>query len=153
MSEHLGVYRSLMGKLVVQVGAHARKGICLYYTSKYRCKWVQRIPLEFTLMALNGAEILQRALSNEYKSLGDADIAYLKAALTPATEAATPVARLRFDATKLITRISKDVKKRGSAAERFLMYREGMTAGEYIDLGGRRADLVYDAAHGFITLV
>lgn len=39
------------------------------------------------------------------------------------------------------------------AAERFDLYRTGMTVGEYIAAGGRQRDITWDAKQGYIRLV
>lgn len=41
--------------------------------------------------------------------------------------------------------------KRGTAAERFALYKNGMTVDEYIAAGGKRADVNWDVAQGFIS--
>lgn len=41
--------------------------------------------------------------------------------------------------------------KRGTAAERYELYKNGMTVGKYIDLGGQLRDVTWDAKMGFIA--
>jgi len=38
------------------------------------------------------------------------------------------------------------------AADRFALYENGMTVGEYIDAGGRAGDIAHDVAAGYIEL-
>lgn len=42
--------------------------------------------------------------------------------------------------------------KRGTAAERFALYKNGMTVDEYIAAGGKRADVNWDVGQGFIEV-
>ncbi len=41
----------------------------------------------------------------------------------------------------------------GAAYKRFNLYREGMTVGEFLALGGTRSDLWYDQDHDFIRVI
>lgn len=42
--------------------------------------------------------------------------------------------------------------KRGASAKRFELYRNGMTVGQYVAAGGKRADIMWDMWRQFITL-
>lgn len=48
--------------------------------------------------------------------------------------------------------LAKENPKRGSAAERFALYKNGMTVDEYIAAGGTRADVNWDTKQGFIEV-
>ena len=48
--------------------------------------------------------------------------------------------------------LAKDNPKRAAAAERFALYKNGMTVDEYIAAGGKRADVNWDVAQGFIEV-
>lgn len=50
--------------------------------------------------------------------------------------------------------IDKNPKREGSDAQyRFGLYRNGMTVRDYLNAGGTRDDLRWDAAHGFIQIL
>ena len=53
---------------------------------------------------------------------------------------------------RIISIVSANNPKRGSAAKRFALYRTGMTITEYLAVGGRRQDIVWDAKKGFISV-
>lgn len=57
-----------------------------------------------------------------------------------------------FGGDAVITVLAKDNPKRGGAAERFALYKNGMTVDKYIAAGGKRADVNWDAAQGFIKV-
>ena len=42
--------------------------------------------------------------------------------------------------------------KRGSAAERFALYKNGMTVAAYLDAGGKRPDISWDSKQGWIQV-
>lgn len=46
----------------------------------------------------------------------------------------------------------KENPKRAAAAERFNLYKNGMTVGEYVAAGGKRADVNWDVKQGFIEV-
>lgn len=48
--------------------------------------------------------------------------------------------------------LSAENPKRGTAAERFALYKNGMTVDEYIAAGGKRADVNWDVSKGFIEV-
>ena len=54
----------------------------------------------------------------------------------------------------VITMLVESNPKRpwGAAYKRFDLYREGMTVGEFLSLGGTRGDLWYDQDHDFIRV-
>lgn len=90
------------------------------------------------------------------------------AAKKAAKKAAAKKAAKKAEATEPGTRgrapnISGDAKikllvekganpKRGTAAERFALYKNGMTVDEYIAAGGKRADVNWDVGCGFIEV-
>ncbi len=50
--------------------------------------------------------------------------------------------------------VESNPKRRwGTAYNRFDLYREGMTVGEFLALGGTRGDLWYDQDHDFIRVI
>lgn len=70
----------------------------------------------------------------------------------PAPVAKKPVAktgaRAMFAETDIIRVVHKGANpKRGTAAERYELYRDGMTVAAYIAAGGQRRDVVWDSAH------
>ena len=50
-----------------------------------------------------------------------------------------------------ITILVEGNPKRGTAAERYNLYKNGMTVGKYIELGGQLRDVTWDAKHGWIS--
>ena len=46
----------------------------------------------------------------------------------------------------------KENPKRAAAAERFDLYKNGMTVAEYLKAGGKRADVNWDVKQGFIEV-
>lgn len=44
-----------------------------------------------------------------------------------------------------------ETNKRGTAAERYALYKNGMTVGKYLELGGQLRDVAYDLRVGFIS--
>ncbi len=48
--------------------------------------------------------------------------------------------------------VQKENPKRGTAAERFALYAKGMTVGEYVKKGGKKADVSWDEKQGFIKV-
>ncbi len=87
-----------------------------------------------------------------------------KKAAPPAAKKAAPAAKKSADAESTRGRqpnISGDAKikvlaaenpKRGGAAERFALYKNGMTVDEYLTAGGKRADVNWDVKMGFIEV-
>jgi len=73
----------------------------------------------------------------------------------PAKKAA-PVAgsgRASFGVDDVITVVHKgENPKRGTAAERYDLYKSGMTVAAYIAAGGQRRDVVWDQKMGWITV-
>jgi hypothetical protein len=61
--------------------------------------------------------------------------------------------RAHFSESGVITIVHKgDNPKRGTAAERYDLYRSGMTVAAYIAAGGQRRDVVWDQKMGWITV-
>lgn len=52
-----------------------------------------------------------------------------------------------------ITILAEGNPKKGSAAVRYALYKNGMTVGKYIELGGQLRDVTWDAKMGFIQVV
>ena len=52
----------------------------------------------------------------------------------------------------VITLVAKENPKRGGAAERFALYKNGMTVDQYIAAGGKRADVNWDMSMDFIKV-
>jgi len=50
-----------------------------------------------------------------------------------------------------ITILVEGNPKRGTAAERYNLYKNGMTVGKYIELGGQLRDVTWDAKKGWIS--
>ena len=80
------------------------------------------------------------------------------------TKAAKPVAkptpsagakgRAHFSESGIITIVHKgENPKRGTAAERYELYRNGMTVAAYIAAGGQRRDVVWDQHQNWIKVV
>jgi len=63
-------------------------------------------------------------------------------------------ARKRFKKTAVITLLCDgNPKRKGSLAyQRFELYKDGMTVGEYVDAGGRTGDIHYDIAANLIEV-
>lgn len=51
-----------------------------------------------------------------------------------------------------ITILVEGNPKRGSAAVRYALYKNGMTVGKYIELGGQLRDVTWDAKQGWISV-
>ena len=62
--------------------------------------------------------------------------------------------RTRIKKTAIITVLATENPKRPNsmAAERFALYKTGMTVAEYVEAGGRSGDLHYDIANGHIEV-
>jgi hypothetical protein len=148
----LDVYRTGMGKLAVVVAIHHRRGICIFNTSKYMCKWVDSLPVDFVKHDIDAMKILSLALNSKYHYLADKDRAILETVLNPTAPSEKTMEKVRISKEAIIDTISTDVKKRGKAAERFALYKVGMTVEDYVAAGGSRADVAYDVKHNFITL-
>lgn len=54
--------------------------------------------------------------------------------------------KTRFSADGIITIVAKGNPKKGTAADRYELYRTGMTVAAYIAAGGQRRDVVWDSA-------
>lgn len=50
-----------------------------------------------------------------------------------------------------ITILVEGNPKRGTAAERYNLYKNGMTVGKYIELGGQLRDVTWDVKQGWIS--
>lgn len=63
--------------------------------------------------------------------------------------------RKRFKKTSIIKLLcDANPKRKGSLAhQRFELYKDDMTIGEYLDAGGRTGDIHYDIAAGLIEVV
>jgi hypothetical protein len=75
----------------------------------------------------------------------------------PAKKAAAESAGTRgrapnIDGSAKIKVLVKENPKRAAAAERFALYKNGMTVDEYLVAGGKRADVNWDVAQGFIEV-
>lgn len=53
--------------------------------------------------------------------------------------------------TRKITILVEGNPKRGTAAERYNLYKNGMTVGKYIELGGQLRDVTWDVKQGWIS--
>jgi hypothetical protein len=51
-----------------------------------------------------------------------------------------------------ITMLVQENPKRGASAERFALYKDGMTVAQALEAGVQRADLRWDLAHGWISI-
>ena len=76
---------------------------------------------------------------------------------TKSAAAAKPKAptggRASFGVDDVITVVHKgENPKRGTAAERYDLYKSGMTVAAYIAAGGQRRDVVWDQKMGWITV-
>lgn len=141
-----------MGKLAVIVAIHRRRGICVFHTSKYVCKWVDALPTDFSAYDIDAEKILALALNSQYHFLAPKDRAILETALKPIAPSEKAMEKTRISKSATVASINAEAKKRGKAAERFALYKVGMTVDEYVAAGGSRADISYDVKHNFITL-
>lgn len=75
---------------------------------------------------------------------------------TVTNEAETPKAKRgrasRFASEHRIRVVSEKNPKRGKAAERFNLYRDGMTVEQYLAAGGTTADLAWDTTKGLVQV-
>lgn len=71
---------------------------------------------------------------------------------TPKATRATTERTAPVPSDSKITLVMKENPKRGKSAERYKLYRSGMTVGDFIKAGGQRADIKWDLAHGFIKV-
>ena len=79
------------------------------------------------------------------------------------SSAAKPTAKKKASATgedakSLVARaapvaVARKNPKRGASGERFEKYMAATTAAEFLALGGTRADLKYDIARGWVTVL
>ena len=53
---------------------------------------------------------------------------------------------------RVITLLVAENPKRGASAQRYALYRTGMTVGEYLAAGGRSKDINWDVAREYITV-
>ena len=58
----------------------------------------------------------------------------------------------KFTGSAKITVLEKTNPKRGTAAKRYALYRDGMTVDAYIGKGGQRRDVVWDLGQGWIRV-
>lgn len=75
-----------------------------------------------------------------------------QADLSAATETPKGPRAKPHAASTVIRLVAETNPKRGKSAERFAIYRDGMTVAEFLAEGGLRADLAWDAEHGYISL-
>lgn len=68
------------------------------------------------------------------------------------TEKTGPGRKSAFGDSMKITLIAKENPKRAKAAERFALYKTGMTIGDYIAAGGTMADVRWDVKQNFISV-
>lgn len=64
----------------------------------------------------------------------------------------TTVRKPRTGCDAVITLLIKHNPKRGKSADRFALYRDGMTVGEYVAAGGKRDDIPFDTKRNFIKV-
>jgi outer membrane biosynthesis protein TonB len=86
------------------------------------------------------------------KKVADAKPTPAKKAAKPEAAAKKPGRAPNHGDDAKIKVLVKDNPKRGSAAERFALYKNGMTVGEYIDAGGKRPDISWDSKQGWIQV-
>lgn len=75
-----------------------------------------------------------------------------KKAAAPETEGGARGRQPNFPDTAKIKILAAENPKRGTAAERFALYKNGMTIGDYVAAGGKRADINWDVKMGFIEV-
>lgn len=67
-------------------------------------------------------------------------------------ESTGPGRKSAFNDSMKITVLVKENPKRAKAAERFALYKNGLTIGEYIAAGGTLADIRWDVKQSFISV-
>ena len=70
----------------------------------------------------------------------------------PVAEKSGPGRKSAFSDDMKITVVAKENPKRAKAAERFALYKNGMTIGEYVKAGGTMADIRWDVKQNFISV-
>jgi hypothetical protein len=70
----------------------------------------------------------------------------------PVAEKSGPGRKSAFSDDMKITVVAKENPKRAKAAERFALYKNGMTIGEYVKAGGTVADIRWDVKQNFISV-
>jgi len=70
----------------------------------------------------------------------------------PVAEKSGPGRKSAFSDDMKITVVAKENPKRAKAAERFALYKNGMTVGEYVRAGGTMADVRWDVKQNFISV-
>ena len=130
---------------------------------------MKKIHTEAELSAMSSTALV--ALYNEYaakpvkkfadkatavkRTLEILPVAEVKASKkTAKAEKSEPSATGRVAAlhARTITVLAESNPKRGESAERFALYRDGMTVGEYLAAGGVSKDVNWDAARGYISV-
>lgn len=157
-SSKIDVSAASMSELVAFYNATTGKSIKKFET---RAKGVERC-----LALLVEPKPAPSAMGQIAKSVikADATTAPAKRPLAPKAQpkpaakkpAAAPVGRGRahFSEAGVITILHKgENPKRGTAAERYDLYRSGMTVAAYIAAGGQRRDVVWDQKMGWIKVV
>lgn len=120
---------------------------------------MKKIHTEAALSAMSSKELVE--LYNEYsakpvKKFADKTTAvkrvYEVLPVAPKSEApAEGSGKVAALHARVITLLVKDNPKRGESAERYSLYKSGMTVGKYLELGGYSKDIGWDVAHGFIS--
>ena len=62
------------------------------------------------------------------------------------------LARKEANRARKITILVEGNPKKGTAALRYALYKNGMTVGQYIELGGQLRDIAWDKKVGFISV-
>lgn len=75
-----------------------------------------------------------------------------KATPAAAPEKSGPGRKSAFSDGMKITVLAKENPKRAKAAERFALYKNGMTIGDYVAAGGTMADVRWDVKQNFISV-
>lgn len=68
-----------------------------------------------------------------------------------APKGAAQVETMAANRARKITILVEGNPKRGTAAERYNLYKNGMTVGKYIELGGQLRDVTWDIKQGWIS--
>lgn len=80
------------------------------------------------------------------------DMAAAKKSPKPVAEKSGPGRKSAFSDDMKITVVAKENPKRAKAAERFALYKNGMTVGKYVKAGGTMADIRWDVKQNFISV-
>lgn len=135
---------SLVPLSLTTVASTSTKDLVVYYNMNSGKKPIKKFVDRPTAVARVTA-LLEAAKPSPMKTIV-ATVTSKKTA--PAKKPAAPVGRALFTDAAVITIVHKgDNPKRGPAAERYALYRDGMTVAEYIARGGTRRDVVWDAFH------